>query len=118
MSATRQEIRDQITFVYFNDAKVADGTRIELIGNELLEILTRSQPGRLVLNFREVQFMSSAMISKLVAFERACRKHNASLRLCEIGQSVREVFKLTNLDRLFEICDSEEQAIVSFDLKA
>jgi anti-sigma B factor antagonist len=118
MSVITRETRDDIAFVYFSDAKILDAARIDSIGAELRETIESPGVRRLVLNFRGVTFMSSGMITKLVTVERSCRKRGIGLRLCEIAQPVMEVFKITNLTRLFEICDSEEQAIVSFELKS
>ncbi len=118
MSAITREIRSDTAFVYFNDAKIGDNARIEAIGQELRATVELPEVRRIVLNFRGVTFMSSGMISKLVNLDRSCRKQEMGLRLCEIAQPVMEVFKITNLNRVFEICDSEEQAIVSFELKS
>ena len=117
MAATKTEIRDEIAFVYFNDSKILDSQRIDMAGRELRELVEGGQTKRVVLNFRGVTFMSSAMITKLVMLERTCQSQDVQLRLCEIDHPVMEVFRITNLNRYFKICDSEEQATVSFDSK-
>ncbi len=117
MPATNVEHRNEIAFVYFNDTKILDSQRIELAGQELRETLEDKDTKQLVLNFRGVTFMSSAMITKLVVLDRNCKAKSVPLRLCGLVPSVLDVFKITNLNRLFKICDSEEQAIVSLDSK-
>ena len=39
------------------------------------------------------------------------------MKFCEVSQNVMEVFKITKLNKLFALYDSEEKAIASFDKK-
>ena len=41
----------------------------------------------------------------------------SALKFCEVSPNVMEVFKITKLNKLFDIQDGEEKAIASFDKK-
>ncbi len=56
---------------------------------------------RLLVDFRGVQFMSSAMIGKLVLLNKAAKQQSLDLRFANISPNVLEVFKITRLHELF-----------------
>ena len=109
-----------ILIVKFKDTKILDDTRIQQIGAELLESAKsagKADPKRMVVNFDSVSFMSSAMIGKLVLLNRQCATQGVALKMCNISKNVAEVFKITRLNKVFEILKDEEKAIKSFDKK-
>ncbi len=118
MSLLRSEEIEGTLVVYFNDAKILDEAIIQRIGTALVEAADAAgSEKRMVLNFRGVNFMSSAMIGKLVLLSKKCRKDNISLKLCEISGTVQEVFKIMKLNKVFEIYKTEEKALKAFDKK-
>ena len=63
------------------------------------------------MNFKNVSFMSSAMIGKLVLFGKKCKTAKVKLRLCCINDNVDEVFKLMKLNKVFAIDKDEETSM-------
>lgn len=117
MSATTIQTKNDIVVVYFTDGKILDSQRIELIGNELQAAVPQATEKKLLLNFRDVTFMSSAMITKLVMLNKTCKSEGVVLKFCEMSPNVMEVFKITKLTKLFEIHSTEEKALASFNAK-
>ncbi len=103
--------------VGFMDSKILDSQRIEQIGHELQEAVPQAIHKKLLLNFRGVSFMSSAMITKLVMMNKGCKAQGVVLKFCEVSPNVLEVFKITKLNKLFDIQSTEEKAIASFEKK-
>lgn len=117
MSATTVETKEEVIVVYFADGKILDSQRIEQVGKELQDAVPQALHKKLLLNFRGVSFMSSAMISKLVTLNKKCKGDSVELKFCEVSPNVMEVFKITKLHKVFDIKDSEEKAISSFGKK-
>lgn len=116
-SLKSQEIED-VLVVYFTDAKILDEARIQQIGTELMEMAARAAENKkMVLNFQGVQFMSSAMIGKLVLLNKKCKAAGVNLKFCQIAPNVLEVFKITRLNKVFDIYPDEEKAVKSFSKK-
>ena len=105
-----------VLVVGFSDSKILDSQRIEQVGRELQEIVPQAVQGKLLLNFRGVSFMSSAMITKLVMLNKTCKAQEVNLKFCEVSPNVLEVFKITKLNKLFDIQSDEAKAIASFEL--
>ena len=79
------------------------------VGKELMDVLERaSEKKKLVLDFEKVQFMSSAMIGKLVFLNKKAKAEQCDLTLRNIQPNVLEVFKLTRLNRVFKIEEEED----------
>jgi anti-sigma B factor antagonist len=117
MSAITVEAKEEVTVIYFSDGKILDNQRIEQVGKELQGAVPQAIHKKLLLNFRGVSFMSSAMITKLVLLSKSCKAMNVNLKFCEVSPNVMEVFKITKLNKVFDIQNTEDKAIASFDKK-
>ena len=78
---------------------------------ELTELVTNPNNQKIVLNFENVSFMSSAMIGKLVLFGNKCKSAKVSLRMCNINENVDEVFQLMKLGKVFSLDADEKTAL-------
>ena len=103
-----------VTVASFADADLIADQVIEEVGRQLENLAEGLELGRVVLNFREVRFMSSSMLAVLLRFSRKVSAANGRLKLCCIAPSLREIFKITRFDRIFEIFEEESTALDSF----
>ncbi len=117
MAAITTQTNGEILVVGFTDSKILDSQRIEQVGKELQEVVPQAIHKKLLLNFGGVSFMSSAMITKLVMLNKGCKAQGVALKFCDVSPNVMEVFKITKLNKLFDIQDGEEKALASFDKK-
>ena len=75
----------------------------------LLESLKKTP--RLVVNMREVRYVDSSGIASLVEVLREARNKEKRLVLFGLNAAVRDVLQLTRLARIFEIRETEEEAL-------
>jgi anti-anti-sigma factor len=106
--------KDGILTVVFDDARILDETKLDELGRELTEMLNKTSEERVILDFRNVKFMSSSMLSKLVALNRKAGEFKVKLKLCSIDSEIRQVFKITKLDKVFDIETDEASARAAF----
>jgi anti-sigma B factor antagonist len=69
---------------------------------------------RIVLNMAQIKYIDSAGLGALVAAHVSAESHDASLRLCNLGEKFHEVLQLTRLVTVFVVYDSEATAVTSF----
>jgi len=117
VSNLRTAENGDVLVVYFNDNKILDETKIQQIHTELSEQLTKVPGGKLLLNFDNVSFMSSAMIGKIILLNKKCKASDVKFKICSISDNVMEVFKLMRLNKVLDIQKDEEKAVASFDKK-
>lgn len=73
--------------------------------------------GNLVVNLRDVDYVSSAAIRALIAALKEARGRKlgaGNLLLVEVPPHIREVFDLAAITSLFSFYDSESQGVGSF----
>ena len=100
-----------ISVVRFKDQKIIDPETIQELGQELFDLVEKENRKKLVVNFSNVEFLSSAALGKLITFEKLAKRHDAKLILTNIAPEIFQVFAITNLDKLFQIKDNEADAL-------
>ncbi len=60
---------NNISVVRFKDQKIIDPQTIQELGQELFDLVEKENRKKLVVNFSNVEFLSSAALGKLITFE-------------------------------------------------
>ena len=105
---------DGVTVVRFVDTRILDATSIEELGDELFALIEEENRNQLLINFAEVEFLSSAALNKLIILDKKVKSNDGKLVLSDLRPEINEVFAITRLDQLFTIADSEQNALVAF----
>lgn len=79
----------------------------------LLTEIKEHHAQKVFLNLNKVRYIDSSGIASLVEGLKASRDNSSRLILYGLNPSVREVMELSRLQKIFEIYDSEEQALAS-----
>lgn len=79
---------------------------------ELLEI-AQEPPAKTIINMSEVDFMDSSGVAVLIEALQLHRRNSGRLKLVGINPRVRSIFEISRLDTIFEIYDSEDEAVSS-----
>lgn len=103
-----------ICIVEFEDRKILEETSISEIGDLLLDVVSSEPDLRMVLSFRNVEHLSSAALGMLITLRSQVREKGGHLKLSNIRPQIYEVFKITKLDKLFDIHDTAAQAMQAF----
>lgn len=78
---------------------------------ELLDLLDRHRPTRLVVNLAKVAYMDSSGVASLVKLLSRTRKVGVRFVLLAPGPKVRSVLEITRLDSVFDIASTEQEAL-------
>jgi len=103
-----------VTVVSFVDHKILDAANIQELGDELFDLVERDGIKSMVLNFGNVEFLSSAALNKLIILDKKVKSNTGQLRLCQLKPEIQEVFVITRLNQLFEIKDTVDDALSAF----
>ena len=89
-----------------------DMDRERVNGQRVGKLLGRFQsPLRVIVNLSLIEWISSTFVSETVRLLKAVKADNGRLTLCGAGPYVREVFRVTNLEALFDFADDENAAL-------
>jgi anti-sigma B factor antagonist len=103
-----------VTAVRFVDSRILDATSIEELGDELFALVEQENCKKLLVNFTDVEFLSSAALNKLIILDKKVKTNDGKLVLSDLRPEINEVFAITRLDQLFTIADSEQSALAAF----
>jgi anti-sigma B factor antagonist len=73
---------------------------------------------RAILNLAEVTYIDSGGLGTLVALYTTARNAGGSLKLARLTQRVGDLLQITKLLTVFEVYNSEEEAVESFGKEA
>jgi anti-sigma B factor antagonist len=105
-----------VSVVRFVDKKIVDSGTIEQLGDELVALVTVQKSNQVLLNFDGVEFLSSAALNKLIKLNSAIKAAAGRLKICNLRSEILDVFKITKLDRVFDVRKSYEDALAAFQL--
>jgi len=102
-----------VTMIELTDKKILDEVSIAQIGDQLNALAVQKDMPKMVLDFSCVSHMSSSALGMLITLHKRIRERNGQLRLCNIQPAITEIFAITRLNEIFQICKSRAEAMES-----
>jgi len=68
---------------------------------------------RIVLNLSDVTYIDSGGLGTLVGVYSSARAAGADIKLTGLGQRLRDVLQITKLATVFQVFDSEQEALAA-----
>ena len=106
--------QDSVSVVEFSDRKILEELSIREIEDELFALVGATPEIKLLLDFSNVEHLSSAALSMLINLQKEVKRCSGRMKLSDISPQIFEVFKITKLAKHFDICDSAAGAISKF----
>lgn len=99
------------TIVRFTDEKILEEKDIQALQDSILPMIESASGGiHLILDFGNVQYLSSAVLGLLIRISKRIYENDGRLRLCNINPKIYEIFKITRLTKTFDIYKDIESA--------
>ena len=106
--------KDGTLTIQIVDTRLTDESVIKNLQDDLVQLLDKSSEEQVIIDFGDVEFMSSSMLGKLVQIHKKCQGFKVNLKLCSVRPEILEVFKITKLNKLFAIEADEAAARKAF----
>src|SRR5438067_38643 len=103
-----------VTIVNFIDKKILDEQNIQKIGEDLFSLVDELGRKKILLNFSNVEYLSSAALGKFITLNKKVQTAAGKLVMCNINDDIFEVFEITKLNKLFNIQKDEQTALQTF----
>ncbi|MCD4823933.1 MAG: STAS domain-containing protein, partial [Phycisphaerae bacterium] len=103
-------VSDGVTVVTLASQKILDEVSIARLGEDLGTLVGKSPNPKLVIDFVNVTNMSSSALGMLITLHKRVREASGRLRLCNIQPNIMEVFRITRLEEIFDIYQSQHEA--------
>ena len=100
-----------IAVVTFLVPSICGTNDVDQTSNLLREYLDDSKPKAVIVDFVGVKFFSSQVLGLLVDTWKRLRNYGAPLYICGINPELSRVFRITNLDKIFDFCEDKRAAM-------
>lgn len=108
------EYTNDATVVTFTDERILEERDIQDLQASMMGVVEQAERINLILDFRNVRFLSSAVLGLLIRVSKKVYEHDGQLRLCNISPRIYEVFKITRLTKIFDIYPDVKSAVAGF----
>ncbi len=105
------ETQGSMAVVSFNVASICGVAGVESISAELRQFVISQKPLKLIIDFVGVKFFSSQMLGLLVDLWRKQGDAGGKMLISGINPQLGRVFKITNLDKIFQFYPDKDQAV-------
>jgi anti-sigma B factor antagonist len=92
--------------------RIVFGEESTILRDNLKRILASSR--QIVLNLSGVTYIDSGGLGTLVGIYSSARSSGADIKLTGLGQRLRDVLQITKLVTVFEVYETEQQAVAAF----
>ncbi|MEQ8972262.1 MAG: STAS domain-containing protein [Coleofasciculus sp. C1-SOL-03] len=87
------------------------------LDHQLKSAILSDRDATVLVDMQQVETLDSAGLGVLVSALRLAQQRNQRFSLCGIGNSVRMIFELTQLDRAMEIFESDDAFLATLAAK-
>jgi len=82
---------------------------------EKMKELVESGNYKIVVNMKNLSYISSAGFGVFMAFVDEVRKNGGDIKFCCLPEKIDEIFELLGFKHIFEVLNDENKAIESFE---
>ncbi len=107
------EYGENAVIVTLADEKILEEMDIRSLQESIMSVIEQAARINLILDFRNVRFLSSAVLGLLIRISKKIYERDGQLKLCNIDPKIHEIFKITRLTKIFDIYPDLESAAVA-----
>ena len=102
-----------IAVVSFYAASMSSPQPIAKAGRKISEFIEQNHPKAVVFDFSRVKFFSSQLLGLLLDIRAKLKNYGGVAVISAIDPNLHRVFKITNLDKIFEFFPDRKTAVKS-----
>lgn len=104
------EFHGSVVIATLTDEKILDESQLKALEGSFMPLIMQTPSIQLIVDFSSVQFLTSAVLGLLIRISKKVYETQGKFRLCSINPKILEVFRITRLDKIFEIFPTVDEA--------
>ncbi len=89
------------------------GPELDEMATHLSEELMRSKDKRMVVDCQRLKFVASAALSVIMSLAQLAKQLKGGFVVCGVQAQLRQILRISGLDRQIPICGTQEEAVAS-----
>lgn len=110
----KHESKSGIEILTFDNVSKLNILIAQSLKEEVAQYLTKSNT-KLILDLKGIEYIDSSGFGALLSILRNAKNNNSQFKICNISSDVMELVKLLQLHNVFDICDSVDKCIDTFE---
>lgn len=106
------DFRGSVVIATLTDEKILNENQLLGLEGSFLPLIEQTNGIQLVINFQNVKFLTSSVLGLLIRISKKVYEKEGTLRLCAITPQILDVFRITRLDKIFEIHTDIDDALI------
>lgn len=102
----------QVVAATLTDEKILEDDQIQALEGSFMPLIEQNNNIQLVIDFSNVKFLTSSVLGLLIRISKKVYEQEGKLRLCAIDPKILDVFRITRLDKIFEIFPDQDEALI------
>ncbi len=99
--------------VFYPEGKITLGDGDQELGEAIRTALSNGHR-KIVINFSKVSYLDSSGVGELVGCYTSIKGKGGELRICGMSGKIFSLIKMTSLHSVFEVKDTEDEALAGF----
>jgi anti-anti-sigma factor len=95
------------------DLRELEFAEIGVAAEEVLGLLDRGPARNVVVDFRRTDYYGSTALGVFLRLWKRVRSRGRRMAFCNVSAHEEEILRLANLDRLWPVCPSREEALAA-----
>lgn len=105
-----------VAVVHFKASWISDVEAIAAASDKIKEFIEQSHANRIIFDFEGVKFFSSQVLGLLLDTRAKLQGHNGRVVISAINPQLHRVFRITNLDKIFEFFPDRQSAVEAMSI--
>ena len=105
---------NNIIIVKFNNIDRFNALIVEPVKEQLKSFFNKPDT-KLALNLEGIRFIDSSGFGVFLSIMKTANNNHGQFKICTISKEVMELFKLLQLHNVFELYDTQEACLASFN---
>ena len=108
MEIAKKKIESSV--VYSLQGKLLGGPEAQVLMEEMQHLLDQDEK-HILINLSGIDRMNSSGLGILISVFTSFKNNGGSIKLIAARENIKKLFEITKLSRIFELYDSEEDAL-------
>ncbi len=105
--------KHQEVLILYPEGKITLGDGDQELGEAVRTALTDGAR-KIVINFSKVSYLDSSGVGELVGCYTSIKGKSGEMRICGMSSKIFSLIKMTSLHSVFDVMDTEEEALAGF----